>query len=92
MGDTDIYAPGNHTICLPQENLFGGVCVFTQGNVDPLGTTGDAIKRKLAELSAYGCAVCGSIPLSDDNNPDTKGILTVNYVLGRYAEVAPVGE
>ncbi|KAL2058864.1 hypothetical protein ABVK25_000156 [Lepraria finkii] len=56
------------------------------------GTTGDAIKRKLAELRAHGCAVCGSIPLSDDNSPDTKGILAVNYVLGRYAEVVPVGE
>ena len=92
MNDTDIYAPGKHIICLPQENLLGGVCAFTQGNVGPIGTQGDLIKRKLSELRAHGCTTCGSIPLSDDNNPDTMGILTVNYVSGRFAQLAPVDE
>ncbi|KAL2041375.1 hypothetical protein N7G274_005757 [Stereocaulon virgatum] len=92
MSDTDIYAPGKHIVCLPQSNLWGGVCAFTQGNVDPLGTTGAVIKQKLVQLRAHGCRVCGSIPLSDDNDPDTKGILTVNWIGGHFGPVMPGGE
>ena len=92
MSDTDIYAPGKHIVCLPQSNLWGGICAFTQGNVDPLGTTGAVIKQKLVQLRAHGCKVCGSIPLSDDNDPDTKGILTVNWIGGRLGPVVPGGD
>ena len=80
INNTDIWAPGKHIICLPQDILQGGICAFTQGNVAPLGTTGDMIRQKLLELKHHGCLVCGSVPLSDDNNPDTAGILTVNWV------------
>ena len=80
INDTAIWAPGKHIICLPQELSIGGMCVFTQGNVTPLGITGDLIRKKLIELKHHGCLECGSVPLSDDNNPDTAGILTVNWV------------
>ena len=80
INDTDIWAPGKHILCLPQEISIGGICVFTQGNVAPLGITGDVTRQKLLELKQHGCRECGSVPLSDDNNPDTSGILTVNWV------------
>ena len=80
INDTDIWAPRAHIICLPQQARLGGICVFTQGNVAPLGTTGDVIRRKLIQLKHHGCRVCGSVPLSDNNDPDMAGILTVNWV------------
>ena len=80
INNTDIWAPGKHIVCLPQEILIGGICAFTQGNVAPLGITGDMIRRKLLELKHHGCLECGSVPLSDDNNPDTAGVLTINWV------------
>ena len=46
------------------------------------GVTGALIKRKLQELSGHGCLVCGSVPLSGDNDPGSRGILTVNYIGG----------
>lgn len=46
------------------------------------GVNGALIKRKLQELSAHGCQVCGSVPLSGDNDPGSRGILTVNYIGG----------
>ena len=33
-------------------------------------------------LRGHGCHVCGSAPLSGDNDPNSHGILTVNYVGG----------
>ena len=80
INDTDIWAPDKHILCLPQQVSIGGLCVFAQGNVAPLGITGDLVKRKLAELKQHGCQVCGSVPLSDDNNSNTAGELTVNWV------------
>ena len=83
MNDTDVYAPGAKIICLPQGRSFlGGICVFTQGNVAPLGMYGVAIKKKLKELRQHGCEICGSVPIGNDNDPDEAGILTVNYVSG----------
>lgn len=80
INETDIWGPGKHIVCLPQEVSIGGLCVFAQGNVAPLGVTGDLVKRKLTELKQYGCLVCGSVPLSDDNDPNTAGELTINWV------------
>ena len=80
INDTDIWAPGKHILCLPQQFATGGLCVFAQGSVDPLGITGDFVEQKLTELKQHGCRVCGSVPLSDDNNANTAGELTVNWV------------
>ena len=46
------------------------------------GVVGAIIKRKLQELSGHGCRICGSVPLSDDNDPGSQGILTVNFIGG----------
>lgn len=51
-----------------------------EGNVDTYGTFGAEIKRKLKQLSDHGCHSCGSVPLSDGNDPAEAGILTVNYI------------
>lgn len=72
----------------------GAFCLFmqnSQGNmmhevINPVtgdiyrGIDGSLIKRKSIELLLHGCRACGSVPISDDNNPDEEGILTVNYV------------
>lgn len=84
LNDTDIYLPNDHIVCLPLGASFlGGICAFTQGKmVTSTGVSGATIKRKLQELSEHGCTTCGSVPLSGDNDPDSQGILTVNYVGG----------
>ena len=71
-------------MCLPLGRSFlGGICAFTQGkNVPGTGADGALIKRKLQELSSHGCRVCGSVPLSGDNDSGKEGILTVNYIGG----------
>lgn len=84
LNDTDFYLPNDLIVCIPQGKSFlGGICAFTQGNnVPATGVTGDLIKRRLQDLVDHGCHVCGSVPLSGDNDPDREGILTVNYVSG----------
>ena len=84
LNDTDVYLPGDHIVCLPLGRSFlGGICAFSQGKTVPAtGVVGALIKGKLQELSGHGCHVCGSVPLSDDNDPYSRGILTVNYVGG----------
>lgn len=85
LNDTDIYMPNDHIMCLPLGRSFlGGICAFTQGkNVPVNGVNGALIKLKLLELRGHECRVCGSVPLSGDNDPSREGILTVNYVGGR---------
>ena len=85
LKDTDIYLPNDHIVCLPLGRSFlGGLCAFTQGkNVPATGVSGTLIKRKLLELHEHGCHVCGSVPLSGDNDPRSQGILTVNYIGGK---------
>ncbi len=84
LNDTEIYLPNDHIVCLPLGRSFlGGICAFAQGsNVPATGVTGALVKRKLGELSDHGCRVCGSVPLSEDNDPHRLGILTVNYING----------
>ena len=84
LNNTEFYLPNDHIVCLPLGRSFlGGICAFAQGNNAPAtGIIGALIKRKLQELSDHGCRVCGSVPLSEDNDPDSLGILTVNYIGG----------
>ena len=83
--DEDVYPPGRQIICKPnigRPNLpWGGFCVFTQDATS--GVNGTVIKQKLDQLVGHECAECGSVPLADDNNPATEGILTVNAVKGK---------
>ena len=46
------------------------------------GVTGALVKSKLRELRDHGCRVCGSVPLGRGNDPQSLGILTVNYISG----------
>lgn len=83
LNDTDSYDPGAHIVCLPLGKSFlGGICAFAQGNVGRSGVTGVQIKRKLQQLSLHGCRICGSVPLGNSNDPDERGILTVNFING----------
>ena len=84
LNDTDTYLPGDHIVCLPQgQSFLGGICAFAQGkHVPRVGVQGVVIKRALMNLADHGCHVCGSAPLSGDNDPNRHGILTVNYVGG----------
>lgn len=84
LNDTEIYLPNDHIVCLPLgQSFLGGICAFTQGSKVPAtGVNGALLKRKLQELQQHGCLVCGSVPLSGDNDPDREGILTVNYIGG----------
>lgn len=84
LSDTQVYLPGQHIACIPiigPGPLLGGICAFAQGkNVPSTGLTGAFIKGKLRELRVHGCLVCGSVPLGGNNDPNTQGILSVNYV------------
>ena len=84
LNDTDIYLLNDQILCLPTGKSFlGGICAFTQGKEAPAtGVTGALIKRKLSEVRNHGCHVCGSVPLGENNDPHSRGILTVNYVGG----------
>ena len=83
LGDADLYTPGSHIMCRPWGAVpVGGICAFTQGrSLSPTGINGTMIRLKLNELVDHGCRTCGSVPLSENNNPVDAGILTVNYVL-----------
>ena len=92
---SDIYGLGAHIACLgatdPLRGNTGAFCLFMQGNnahgiYNPvtgarvIGIDGKLIKLKIEELYGHGCRACGSVPISDDNDPNEEGILTLNYV------------
>ena len=98
LGDEDIWKTGSHIMCLPVKGFYtpknAGYCLFMQGDVGQnqilrpngdlvTGVKGGDIKIKINQLYEHGCRGCGSVPLSDDNDPDELGILTVNYVKQR---------
>ena len=45
---------------------------------------GETIVRRVYELGVHGCGICGSVPLSGDNDAMKEGILVSNYVLKGY--------
>ncbi|KAH7141140.1 killer toxin, partial [Dactylonectria macrodidyma] len=68
------YQNGEHIVCA------ANLCAFLQNT---RGMPGSKIKELLWQLNDHGCARCGSIPVfypSGDNNDNSHGILTVNYV------------
>ena len=44
------------------------------------GVTGETIQESMGDLVNHDCNVCGSVPLSGNNNPNEMGILTANFV------------
>ncbi|KAF6217754.1 hypothetical protein HO133_006581 [Letharia lupina] len=59
---------------------WGFYCIFMQGNIPAAGVDGALIQLKMQQMIEHHCLGCGSVPFSDDNDPRTLGILTVNYV------------
>ena len=72
-----------------------GFCLFLQGDsnsinqiIYPDGSSlsavdGKTVKDLMPKLRAHGCNSCSSIPISPDNDPHKKGILTLNFVKQR---------
>ena len=75
-----VYDNSRHIICSKNLYGFGGVCLFPQGNVPHQGIPAQLVLDRLWDLVEHDCTVCGSVPLSGDNDPDKMGILTSNYV------------
>ena len=59
---------------------WGFYCAFMQGNISSDGEDGAVIQLKMQQMIEHHCLGCGSVPFSPDNDPETAGILTVNYV------------
>ena len=59
---------------------WGFYCAFMQGNIPAEGVEGTLIQLKMQQMIEHHCLGCGSVPFSADNDPNTLGILTVNYV------------
>ena len=59
---------------------WGFYCAFMQGNIPAEGFDGAEIQLKMQQMIEHHCLGCGSVPFSPDNDPNTLGILTVNYV------------
>ena len=69
--------PSGHIACR-QVSIGGqGICLFIQDAADANGST---IKARVADLNNHGCRLCGSVPLSGNNDAADLGILTANYV------------
>ncbi|MCJ1452474.1 hypothetical protein MMC28_002817 [Mycoblastus sanguinarius] len=76
-----IYYSGQTIACMTTSAWFrGSICVFLQGNVPEAGVNGSIVMTRVHDLYNAACGVCGSVPLSGNNNPDEQGWLTVNYV------------
>ena len=78
LNNTVYYAGGDpfDIACIKSKSI----CLFLEGNVPVTGVNGSTIKKRLGELRDHGCRVCGSVPLSGDNNPRRMGILVANFV------------
>ncbi|TID25370.1 putative MFS-type transporter [Venturia nashicola] len=63
----------------PAAGANSAICAFMQGTG---GASAKSLKALAQDLVDHGCNKCGSVPLffPSDNNPDTHGILTFNYV------------
>ncbi|KAI4104148.1 MAG: hypothetical protein LQ339_004001 [Xanthoria mediterranea] len=82
LPDLELFFEGEHIICARNLSwLVGSICVFLQGEKVPAdGVPGFVIKRLVHKLVRHGCKFCGSVPVSEDNNPYRLGILTSNFV------------
>ncbi|KAL8996976.1 MAG: hypothetical protein Q9169_003627 [Polycauliona sp. 2 TL-2023] len=83
LPDYELFFKGEHIICARNLHwLVGSICVFLQGdNVPVTGVPGFVIKRLVYDLVYHNCKFCGSVPVSGDNEPETSGVLTSNYVM-----------
>ena len=79
---THVFTTKDHIVCSRNVLGYGGICLFMQGNLPAQGITGQVVLKRLMDLVDHECWVCGSVPLSGDNDPEKMGILTSNYVAG----------
>lgn len=73
------YQNGEHIACWKSQ-LGTGLCAFLQGTG---GIPGSLIKELVQDVVNHNCHVCGSVPVffnSGDNDINTHGELTINYV------------
>ena len=80
------YYTGQNIACM-KHNVYpspwitwGFYCAFMQGNIPADGVDDSLIQLKMQQMIEHHCLGCGSVPFSDDNDPQTLGVLTVNYV------------
>ncbi len=92
--DNDIWLAGSHIFAIKTSGWFGhsSLCLFYQSdNVDNMNyiavvnvayaaVPGSLVKQKLLQMYDHECKMCGSVPLSDDNDPVKLGELTANWV------------
>ena len=96
ISDLARFVDGRKIACISNPRGVGGFCLFPQGipayevprgpgdptpTVLPKEVSGKKVIQRLYELYLHKCVICGSVPLSGDNDPKKMGILTVNYVL-----------
>lgn len=78
------YYAGQNIACMKHEVYpwitWGFYCAFMQGNIAEDGVDGALIQLKMQQMVEHHCLGCGSVPFSEDNDPNISGILTVNYV------------
>ena len=101
ISPTATFASGQKIACRPNPRGVGGFCLFTQGRPAAIATRdqgesnagtpatvvdGETVVRRVYELGVHGCAVCGSVPLSGDNDAGKEGTLISNYVLRGYCD------
>ena len=76
-----MYAPGDPVVCLEILGQGKGFCVFSEGrNVPQEGVSIGLVLTKLWELENHGCFACGYVPIAPDNNPDTLGVVKVDFL------------
>ncbi|KAL8724777.1 MAG: hypothetical protein Q9166_007755 [cf. Caloplaca sp. 2 TL-2023] len=83
LHDLELFFTGEHIICARNLHwLVGSICVFLQGaGVPATGVPASVIKRLVNQMVYHGCKFCGSVPVSEDNDPFQLGLLTSNYVM-----------
>ncbi|CAF9929167.1 hypothetical protein IMSHALPRED_007832 [Imshaugia aleurites] len=69
-----------HTVYPNPFITWGFYCAFMEGNIPADGVDGALIQLKMQQMIEHHCLGCGSVPFSDDNDPQILGVLTVNYV------------
>ena len=81
LNNDTTFAYGEHIVCRPRKTKPGGICLFAQHNTTSPTVTAAKIIEGVGNINKHNCHVCGSWPLSGDNDPNKQGILTFNYVL-----------
>jgi hypothetical protein len=83
LPDNFVWQNGDHIACVPSTGAaFGRLCAFSKGING--GLENWKAKQLLGFIKDNKCGGCGSVPRNfpNDNNVDSAGQLTVNFVGG----------